>query len=338
MNTPYQAVTSFIPILLAEGLSQSANSPLSPQRLMALYNKSVNDFANWGSQMYRPELVTYLNAQIEDTETGLLDVRYPSYASKLVSIQYGRNKSPKNEEPTIRATYPQAGVTYSPNGSEIRYRIGQPVASGETNPGRGVQSGIFISPPNGWPGISGEQYFRINFSQAPPSVHYAPTGSGQTSSSSLLKLNTSPTAGSFQFPASRYVGQNVFIYSGPGAGQFARIASISGTTATCVGMDDPDDAAPFATAITSASYYEILPWVPFQFLDTLALYTAAQVNKNEAARTLATLGADIETFRNWLKDVDMANGKPVNRAFRNDMGMSPGGFSTNSSGTTSNFM
>lgn len=312
---PPNMVTVFIPTLIGEGWSQGANAPISPERLMMFVNKAYQDFTNWGAQAFRPEIVTYLNGQIEDVSSGRLDISYPDNAAKLVCVSCGIGATPQSEEMTVAMTYPQAGVTYGNNSSNIRARI-DPEGRVFVTPGASFGS----TPAQ----VGSTNYIRLWVSKVIPSLHYGITGSGQTSSSSLLTLNTVSMTGTVDYPLSRYVGSRVFIYSGPGAGQSARIASISGNVATCVGVNDPDDDEPFATAITSASYYTIMPWFPDNFLSTLATYAAAQIPKLEAARMLPTVAQDLETFKSWLNAVDMANGKPVNRSFANDMGIAPG--------------
>jgi len=309
---PQYAVATFIPTIVGEGLSQQASSPLSPQRLMTLYNTAYMHMCNLADKSYRTETVTYRNTNIIDTDTGELDSMLPVNQSRFVCMTYGQFETPTSEELTVAKTYRFGGVTISPNENGFRYDL------------RGNRLFVLQYP---WPagGNPGRMFYRIWYAKVQPAMHYGLTGSGQTSSNSVLYLNTAPTAGIFERPADRYVDAKVYIYEGPGAGQFARIYSMSGTVATCRGIDS-SDTSPFTVPITNASYYCIMPWFPDSYLTALGYLTASYIPRSQIATEIGpTVKEQMDLYKAWLAAPDLSSGKPMGHKFRNDMGKNSGG-------------
>lgn len=279
------------------------------KRLNMAYSGMLNEM----QRNYRPELLAYQNMQVENTNTGLLDLPMPPDAGSLVCLTYRTTDVPSNEELTAVRAYRQVGVQqYAGWYAGFTYEQ--------------RENKFYIL--NNKPSTSGSTGFRLWYMRDVAPLSYAATTANGTTTT--ITLNTSPIAGTFdrrQGCQGIFRGVPIYIYQGTGIGQYGIITSVNSSfVATCVAADS-NDGAPFSTTpVSGATYYSIQPVFPPSFYDLLT-YRAALMNTKY-------LGAQHAPFEEvarkeaewlaWLSPSDKASTIPLVRGPQSGLGIGAG--------------
>lgn len=96
--------------------------------------------------------------------------------------------------------------------------------------------------------------WELMFETKPIELHYATALAGSTSTT--LKMNSSPTVGEYIARTDYYCGAVIYILSGTGIDQYNQVKSFVAATGVATMMDE------WGTTPDDTSVYEIRPWVP----------------------------------------------------------------------------
>lgn len=296
--------------ILQEGLVQSTTSPLSDAAVLRRMNQAYNEMTIEAFEGGRHELLYFVNATVSSVATGLLDQRIPTRAERLVCVAQSQNNEtyPTQEEYNTVLTYRRAGPN-ARTAPGLRYEIRE----GDK---------LYLLNPSS----NSNRLLRIWYCAQPPALHYGAAGSGQSTSSTTLTLNNSPTAGPWDPITDIYVGSIVYIYSGTGSGQLARITAVTASTraATCEKLGGVSGNA-FSTAIGTGSFYALQPWFPVAYYRILAERTAAKFGKMEGSQMLESYQRNLRKWQTWCEPTDPSGSMPIAQNNENDMGLNLGG-------------
>jgi len=311
MLHPQLITTSEIPRLLQEGEGQRSFGPLSEDRCLAALNRAYMLMSALGQQQEHPDLLQYVNADIQDNTTGLLDQPFPSRATALVALAHRNQADPTREEYNSRMIYRRNGFANAGGRNQ------QP-------PYEVIARQIFVRTPRY------TNTYRLWFMKDVPSIHYGlvatPDFEGETTNTTIW-MRTTPTHGYFDYRENIYKDQLVYIYGGSGAGQMAKIDTVTRVSAsrydaTCKSINDNTDDPPFPIELDATSLYTLLPWFPPNYYYYLSMQAAVQFNMREGAVMLSpTMLEHKAKFEEYVTPYDPSAARPIIPNFASDLGL-----------------
>jgi len=175
--------------------------------------------------------------------------------------------------------------------------------------------------------------WRIWFSRIPVGLHSGTCAGGTVNS---VTFPSAPTLGEIVPVDDAYIGDLVYIISGPAMGQTGRITAYNATTRVAtVGNNVTYEGNAFTTAPTTSSTYSLIPWFPMDCAELLALSAARMFTKQSEAQAIIPLLAEAEKrFDKYIANPDKASQQDVRPLNRGNVpmgipGQSPfGGYQT----------
>lgn len=310
MLHPQLITTNEIPRLLQEGETQRSSGPLSEDRCLSALNRAYMLMTALGQQQEHPDLLQYENANIQDSETGLLDIPFPVRATALVALAHRQRDEPTLEEYNSRMIYRRNGFGVA-QGRFIapQYEV--------------IARQIFVRQPRT------SSAYRLWFMRDVPSIHYglvATPGEGETSDTTLW-MRTTPEHGYFDYREDIYKDQLIYIYAGTGIGQMAKITDVTRVSAsrydaTCASLDNNTDDPPFTIPLDATSKYTLMPWFPANYYYYFAMQAAVQFNMRDGALLLAPMMVEHKAkFEEYVAPYDPSAARPIIPNFASDLGL-----------------
>jgi hypothetical protein len=295
--------------ILMEGspeIAAPSTGYLAPRNLVLTINRAYEAMLQEMRRAARPEVLMYLNADVENPDTGLLNRVLPiDRMAEVVCVTSRYHDTPTVEEETLVAHYVFAGRGASTRLSTYKYR-------------QYDYNRLYVM---GRP--AGTNRFRVWMTRQMPSLHCAACPSNGTTST--FALNPSPLYNAnFTRQAAQYVGTPVYFYSGPAAGELAVISSVNSSTwvATLAPAHGAPDDTPLTVAPTTSTLYSLLPVFPPNHFEHLMYRAAAMLTRFSEASVVAQEAAKTgQHWLQWLTPQDKSSPRPVVRALHTDLGM-----------------
>lgn len=297
--------------ILMEGspeISAPSTGYLAPRNLVLTINRAYEAMLQEMRRSARPEVLMYLNAQVEDPNTGGLDVVLPiDRMAEVVCVTNRYHEEPTVEEEVLVAHYVFAGRGANSRLANYKYRLYD-------------YNRLAVM---GYPSGAGGR-LRVWLTRQMPSLHCAACPSNGTTST--FALNTSPLYNAnFTLQAAQYAGTPVYFYAGPAAGQLAVISSVNPSTwvATLAPAFGAPDDTPLTVAPTTSTFYSLLPVFPPNHFEHLMYRAASMLTRFSESSVVAQQAATTgQQWLQWVTPHDKSSPRPVVRALRTDLGMS----------------
>lgn len=262
-------------------------------------NASYGELTQQAQSLRRAEIMAYENAVL-DTDTHVLDIRLTPSMGQVIGICPRSNVddlTPTKREWTLMRYGPNQGDSFLEDRQYFPTTNGDIVLPDQTR-----------------------KYWRIWYlKEMAPLVQ----GTAAAGSATSITFPASAAYGTSYAITDLYNGSILYISSGTGAGQGARIVDFDGTTrvATCESYSRSTGDA-FSVAPSTDSVFSVVPWFPGQFTELMCLMAAARFHKNDqSADIIPELARLTQTWRQWLNAPDRSTPRRIINQGRVDSGI-----------------